>query len=457
MTSNPSNAQKLAAPMRHVTAKFGWVPVVILIAACAQPIETGPDPIDLSAIDNADVSRIATNPISIENAVRFGVLSAKDVLASDIRFEQSRNEIVIARAAFYPEVFFNVGPNATDSDIVATGRTGVRYTLYDFGERAALVGSARAQVEKARYDVLSEIDSAALESAEQYIDLAYQTAVVDAANEYDDSIDDLSDAVRARVEIGVGSGVDLNEVETGQLSAATAIEDARAERANAKSALESTLGISLQSVTPMTRLRQSIRLDPQTASSLPDLSGFPTFAALQQAVTASEFKLRATQASLFPGIGVEAAVGVDIDPRDGAAGTGLSVGPVLSEAISLGGGRRERVENAELEYLSQVESLRDEERRLRLEFAQARTDLEASRSRVSRRANILDLNIQSRDIMREEYEVGSRSLRDLVDAEERIYDARVDLLKAYRDELKDRVALLKAVNQLSAVLYEAPE
>lgn len=185
------------------------------------------------------------------------------------------------------------------------------------------------------------------------------------------------------------------------------------------------------------------------------MENFPTVAALKEAVTVAEFEAKATRASLFPKIGVEARVGVDVS-SDGMKKSGARIGPSISQTLSLGGGRKQRIMNAQLNLRVAQENLKEEYRLLNLAYRQATSDVSASRLRVVKRREILNLHIKSSQIMREEYELGNRSLRDLIDAEERIFNARTDLNEAYRDQLKDQLSLIKAVNRMSDKFYVAP-
>lgn len=112
--------------------------------------------------------------------MRFGVLSTKEVLTFDIKVEQRKNEVLIARAALFPELFVEATP-ATEDGNLAVGVVGLRYTIYSFGERTARISAARAVISQARYQVLTEIDEAVLKVAAQYVDLAVDTAQLSSA------------------------------------------------------------------------------------------------------------------------------------------------------------------------------------------------------------------------------------------------------------------------------------
>jgi len=161
-------------------------------------------------IDFSEMSRISTSPLGLSDAVRFGVLSSSAVATADIAIQQRRNEVVIAKAAFTPELYFNLSP--TQSGSIGAGSAGLRFTLYDFGERAALLNASRASVERSNYEIFAEIDKAVENTVQRYIDLAVETDQVAAAQSYISRIRALEQRVKSRVDIGAASSVDLNEV-----------------------------------------------------------------------------------------------------------------------------------------------------------------------------------------------------------------------------------------------------
>lgn len=454
MTTAPNPSVGSAMRLSKRSA-FLFAAAILTLSACAQKVDEPLMERKSIALGQGGVTEVSVNPLALKDAVRFGVLSANKVLTSDIALEQRENDVVIARAALFPELFFNLNP--ASGDLLATGTAGIRYTLYDFGQRAAEIGAAKSDIAKAKYDLIAEIDDAVLNTIVRYIDLAVEKEQVRAARRYRAGINQLSDSVRARVQIGAASNVDLSEVEVGLIDAATAIADSQAKEVNALSELTSFIGIQPRSVASLSQLRGLLGVSDRSKPEMPASDSFATVAALQQAVASAEYNLKATKAGLLPKLGVQVGVGVDLDPKDGAIGTGVTAGPVLGDTYSLGGGRKSTVRNAQLDLMTAKENLNEETRLLRLEYAQASNDFRASQFRIQKRVEIVELNKRTLNVMKEEYELGNRSLRDLIDTEERIYNARKAMNDAYRELLVDRVALLKAINQMSDKFYANPQ
>ena len=449
--------EKFSRPFARMTSKRKFSLVALAMCAslmgCATPPEVTREQ-NAPTISPEIQTEISLHPFQLKDAVRFGVLSSNPVSMSQIAMTQTRNEVTIAKAAFYPELYFDLSA-ADGHTYLASGGTGLRYTLFDFGERAALLSVAKAGVKRSKYDTMVAIEEAIEKTVKSYIDLAIEKNQIAAAKAYRAGVNDLEGGVRARVEIGVASSVDLNEIESERLKAKSAVLDAQAEELNAKEALMSLTGVRPTSILSVEALQNALRLQNGIPKEV--LPGeFPRIAALIEQHTQSVQQTRAVEAGLLPRIAVNMGIGLSLG-KDGALhDNGFKVGPNISEAISLGGGRREKISNAKLDVETSKRALDEEIRLLRLRLVQANTRYRASIDHLQKRRKIVQYARKSRNVMVGDYEVGNRSLRDLLDSQRRIHDAMNDLNEARRKALYDGLELLAATNGLSSKLYGAP-
>lgn len=87
-------------------------------------------------------------------------------------------------------------------------------------------------------------------------------------------------------------------------------------------------------------------------------------------------------------------------------------------------------------------TLQEEIRTTQLEFSQSKSRLAASSFEVSQRRDVLAHAVKTRDVMEGEYQIDTRSLKDLIDAEEAICEATVELNESNRRQLKDKLRVL---------------
>lgn len=396
-------------------------------------------------------SQISTSPLKLKDAVRLGILSSAEVRNKNFTIEQRANEAVIARAALYPELYAQLQPTLQSDENAATAGAGIRFTLYDFGERIARIKAADAGIEKSRFDVFQSIDESVLETVDSYINVAIDTELEKVARDYLAQIDELEEDVRTRVEIGAASNVDLNDIATGQLKAKSEIITANAKVKNSRDELASLVEVTPRGIEALNSLNSYLSIDNASARMPTDLSLIPRIAALEKELDSARYLLDAEKAGILPRLGIK--LGLSISPTS----SGVVAGPELSEMISLGGGRRQVVRNAELEVLKAQQQWSEEVRQTRLEFAQATTQLAAAQDRIGAFKKVLKLAMSTRDVMLGEYEIGNRDLGDLVEAEERIYGAEVSYTEGQRELLKAQLSVLIATNKAAARFYKAPK
>ncbi|KQI67881.1 hypothetical protein AN189_12360 [Loktanella sp. 3ANDIMAR09] len=402
-----------------------------------------------------DPVAVRTSPLGVEDAVRIGIISSRNVQNSAIAIRQSNNEVIINRALYYPELYASASVSAGSTTPVGV-EAGLRYTLFDFGERAAKVDGAIATVDQSRYALFTEIETSAEDILSDYIDFSIETAGLADARSYVDSIRLLEDGVRGRVLIGAASEVDTNDFDTSLIRATTEVGNAEAQTAAARNTLSSALGISVGSVLSP----QQIYAQLQTRTGLiadDSLMAHPRYLARQSEIEIARAERNAVAAGLFPAIGVKLGIGGGLNTDGDFVNNGIVAGPSVSQSFPLGGGRKEAVANADLAIAIAEQNLTEELRLLKLEAQNARTAFVNSNQRVEQLKDVVNISIRTRDIMLGDYEVGNRALRDLLDAEERIYDARADLNEARRVNLQNLTRMIFAYDQASGKLYSAPE
>jgi|GEM_PF-7050592 len=312
------NLTPTAKTMRVASFAVG----LALLAGCAEnvdvekkaksekTVETVKDEAKANAAPAAAVTRVSTNPLLLRNAVKFGVISSAKVSNAQSNIKVNANEVAISKSAFFPELFVDVSPVSDDLKI-ATGRAGVRYTLYDFGERTANLRAATANVERARYDILAEVDDSITQTGSRYIALSAATRLVQSARTYSNAIAALEERVRSRVEIGAASDADLKEIEIAKLNASNSLNEALSEQSDAKAELASLIGVRPQSVQGISGLSKALALPRLKASSI-DPKSYPKVAAREKELAAAVYKRDATKAGLLPKLGLSASAGVDV-------------------------------------------------------------------------------------------------------------------------------------------------
>jgi outer membrane protein/adhesin transport system outer membrane protein len=256
-------------------------------------------------------------------------------------------------------------------------------------------------------------------------------------------------ASRDRFAVGEITRTDVSQAES-RLSGATAdrIEAAGNLRA-ARATYERVIGLAPGTLVPP---GQVPGLPGSLESSISQAeTGNPQVIAAVFAERAAADGIDLARSALLPQITVSARAAVDweptstIDRRESA-----SVTARISVPLYQAGAASSRVREAR-HSANQARIVVDDERRSAIEQA-----IRAWEFLTTARATIDSLNAQvtaaeiALDGVRQEALVGSRTVLDVLDAEQELLDARVALVRSQRDEVVAGYQLLAAVGQLTA-------
>lgn len=426
--------------MRSCIPAVGLVTLMIALPAAAQPV----DPLR-SAVEKA----VHTHP---------------DVTARLHAWRAATDAVDVARAGYFPRIDLTANAGR-DSDRITT-RSQQRESMTRSGVALSLTQllwdglGTRRDVERlghdrlARYfELLDATEQAALEAARAYHDVQRFRRLVQLAEDNYVQHKYASLQIQSRVRAGVGRGVDL-------------------EQANARLALaESNLSTEVANLHDVTARYQRVIGEPPPAQmppagplaqAMPAGTTEAMEAAIRRnpAISASIEALRAARAAAALS---ESADQPRVDARlRTAAGRHLdgvsdqkrnSTGEiVLSWNLYDGGADHARVRQ-QLNLVNQAADLRDRAcRDTRQLTAIAFNDTR----KLAEQVQLLDRNTlaieKARDAYRQQFDIGQRSLLDLLNAENELYTAKRAYANAEYDLLIAHARTHAAMNQLTSQL-----
>ncbi|PXW94751.1 adhesin transport system outer membrane protein [Sphaerotilus hippei] len=416
----------------------------VLALACQAAIAQPADPVK-TAVQRA----IATNP---EVTARLNALRA------------ASSETDVARSAYYPRLDLSAEVGRTSDRI--TTRTPASQSLTNTGIALSATQllwdglGTRNEVERLNharlvryFEFLDASEQAALETVRALMDVQRTTQLVKLAEDNYVQHRYVHDQIQSRVKAGVGRGVDL--------------EQAAARLALAESNL-TTETANLHDVTE--RYRRLVGAAPTLSSSLPTLfdKGMPASAStlLDQTakrnvtVAAAVENFRAAQAqssqkesSYQPRVEARIRSGLGRN-FDGVADQrrDTTAGVVLNWNLFNGGADQARVRQS-AHLLNQASDTRDKAcRDTRQTAAIAFNDVR----KLTEQIVYLDRNTLSsektRDAYRQQFEIGQRTLLDVLNAENELYTAKRALANAEHDLVTAKARTHAATSSLVAML-----
>jgi outer membrane protein len=338
----------------------------------------------------------------------------------------------------------------------------VTQSLYNGGETRAAIARAEDAVRAERARLAQLEQEVLLEAVAAYTAVARDQAVLDLARRNEERLGIQLDATRDRERFGDVTRTDIFLAES-RLARATA------ERVAAEGALQAAAA----------EYRRVVR-DGPARPELPPAPEDGTPASLDEALAAAEgsWRWQAASHELAAARGDVAVALAALKPRltlggevsyaddSGSyrdAGANAAVGATLAVPLYQGGGEHARVRQTKELVAQRRHGLDDARRAVEAEITSAWEAHRTAEAAIRSIRRQVDAAAFALDGVRQEALVGARAVLDVLDAEQELFAAEVDLARAERERVLAAYRLRAAVGRLTArdlalpVAYHAPE
>lgn len=412
---------------------------------------------------------LATMPDALRDAARKAVVTNPDVQARWHAFGAAGADQDAARGGYFPQVDLSTGVGresqkrpdiSTDYFTHGNATLSLNQMVYDgFFTRSEV--SRLGYTRLARYyEIIDASESAALEAVRAYADvLRYRDLVVLAKQNYVEH-KQVYDQIGERAGAGVGRRVDLEQA-TGRLALAESnlltevsnLHDVSSRYLRIVGELPAermpTLGESLNGGALPATVNDALREAFNTS---------PVLNAAVENVRAGQSAVDTRRAAYHPRVDLRARQAIDnnLDGIDGRSRDGV-VELVLTYNLFRGGADNARVRQA-AEALNQARELREKAcRDVRQNLSIAWNDVR----RLEEQLRYLDqhqLSIEkAREAYRRQFDIGQRTLLDLLDTENEYFQARRAYVNARYDRLTAEARTLAGMGHLMRTLEVARE
>ncbi len=406
-------------------------------------------------------------PAPLVEAARKAVVSNPEVQARWNGFKAAINEREVARGAYLPKVDLSVasGRESRDSPLAPTGSYGsynfntsqltLNQMLFD-GLLTAREVKRLGYAKLTRYYELSEAsETAAFEAVRAYADVLRYRELVDAATQNFVEHQQTVAHVEERAKGGVGRGVDV-------------------EQANGRLALaESNLLTELTNLHDVSAryLRIVGEKPPASLPSLPDpfklgsmpasvevlmrdgLQGSPTLNAAVENARAYKAAIETRQSAYMPRVDLRAYKSAD-NNTGGILGNTRVNGIELRLNFNLFSGgsdrarERQSVDQSEQARDLQEKTCRDVRQTLSIAYSDVRSLNEQQRYMDQHRL----ATEKSREAYRQQFDLGQRTLLDLLDSQNEYFEASRSYTNAHYNQIAAQARTLSSMGQLVATL-----
>jgi len=403
---------------------------------------------------------------SLKNAVEKAILENPEVKFKHKTFLASVNEQDVAAGGWRPKIDLEAKTGqentlypglASAKDYTHSVATlQLRQTLFDGFATSSDVrrlGHARLA---AYYDLLASSDNTGLEAARAYLDVQRYRELVELAKENYANHADVHSRIESRVKAGVGRRVDLEQAsgrlalaESNWLTEASNLHDVTARYQRLVGEQPSATLAPVPDLTPFLPARENyvpntVRSNPEFLSAVSNIRTVRADADLRRAANYPTLEFRALQS-------VETnRSGVNGDYRD----TALQL--VLNYNFYRGGSDSARIKQY-VEKLNATYDLRDKVcRDVRQTALIALNDVSKLESQIGFLSQHELSTAKAREAYRQQFDIGQRSLLDLLDTENEFYQSRRALANVEYDLSLARTRVLAANGSLLGALKLRP-
>lgn len=328
--------------------------------------------------------------------------------------------------------------------------------LFRGGETTASVEGASHLVLYQRARLTATEQDVFLAATEAYAGLVNDLAILELARKNEGRLAQQLDGTKKRFKAGELTGTDVAQAEA-------RFAGAVAERDRAISAVEAAKAL-YRSITDQEPTALSIELEAMRLSVATEAEALlmatknnPTIRAARYRLDAAKADIDVAKAAVYPTLDLQAALDYTDEPgASNGAERKASIGLELRIPLYQGGAEYARIRRARQTTTQFEDDLEAVQRSVSAETSRAWQDLRAARSRIGSIEQQVLASEKALKGAQKEAEVGQRTTLDVLDLENDLFEAEVDLATARRDEVIASHQLGLAIGRLTAEDLDLP-
>ena len=408
----------------------------------------------------ADEDKSATQ--TLQNALFNAFQNNPGLRAERAALRATEEELPQARANWFPTMELSAGINAqnstgentdnsTDGAVTKDVGFSLSQPIFRGGRTFSETREAKHTVSAERANVLNEEQDLFLDTVESYTEVIRNRAVVELQLKNEELLKERLVHSQKRFDGGEGTITDVSQAKA-RLSRATADRiDAEVDLETAEAKFENLTGAQPPQNMKTPALRKNF------FKNLPELiemamESNPEILEAHYDYLAAKEEIDIEKRALFPQVSLSASYTYEDEPQPGTKNfqDTSSLGLRVSVPFYQGGGVRSRVREAKntanQERLDLMQTMRDVRESVTSNWQEYR----AAKARIESRKIQVEAARDARRSVFMEVQVGERTYIDLLDADQEILDATVDLVSAERTAILEEYGLLADIGLLNA-------
>jgi outer membrane protein len=411
----------------------------------------------------------AGEPLDLGSAVQLALQHAPEMSAAEAARDASHEQESQARAGLMPVLKATGKLNSIRQRNTYTRPNGFLVPRVNYQQRDAGISLVQPIFHYDRWAGLEQ-GTLASESGDIRLDLQRQQLLLEVASAYTallsareelaatnaqvEAVGKLHAQAQAAFKVGTATINDALEAQSRLDLAKAARIKAASSVAQQKARLSSLVGSAVDHLRGFSGSFQLVPLQPATIDAWEHLAEQHSLAVqlADKQHMISDAEIRRSAGMAMPSLDLVA--GIDrLQSTDSQFGTGTTtnqtrIGLELEIPLYAGGATWSKLRQARSDEVNSAYLLLDAKRKARLDAHAAFLAVESASARILALEQALTSAEKARQAARVGYEVGLRTIVELLDAEERLYSARSDLASARSDYLMARLQLYAAAGRL---------
>ena len=408
-----------------------------------------------------------SSALTLSESVKHTLKTHPDIAAARFQVNAREQEIRQARAGYRPKVDLAAGIGHEDTRTSLTGGREVSLTrresslrlrqmLFDGFATREEVKRQQARTGSSRFATQATVEDIALRTTEVYLNFLRQSDLLTLARTTLSEHQNIHDQMVLRARAGVGSRADLDQISARLAQTQSNMIAVQNNLLDAKTNFYRVTGLLPElSVLSKPAVNAAFPATLAEAQAIA-LQQHPTLLSAGEDVAAARAQYEASKHRFWPRFQLEADKRLDSD-IDGQEGDSEDLVVALRMTYNLYNGNADSSRRKQAAYLvEEAKSIRNNTSRqvvesLRLSWSA----LEAIRDQIA----YLDLNVSAARSTKEAYlkqfNIGRRTLLDLLNTENEVVDAQRSLINAGYDKLFSHYRVFNSMGQLLASIDQS--
>lgn len=381
--------------------------------------------------------------MTAEEAIIYAFQRSPDISKALSQINKGKAQVDEVKSAYYPQIGMSAGYGRAGE---ASYGPQLKQLLYDFGKTSNSVDGQQNLTDSYRQDLKKSMTTVAANTLLSYSSVKRYLGLIKVSQESIDSLSQVRDMARLRVDAGLNPQSDILQAETRIALLKTTLEQYRTQFNAAQANLATLTGINATELAEMPDNLKQITIKP-------DAINYNEIAAMQSALArqrAAEASVSQQKAQYLPDISVEASRTRQFARNDTYWDNQFGVS--VNVPIYQGGAVSARVSQAEQDVLAARSDVNLVKLTVDQQASAAFANWRGADAREQLSINQIDIAEHTRSLYRDEYKLSQRSLNDLLSVEQDVYQANSGNIVAQFDVQDAAINYAVALDNLLPLL-----